>query len=278
MESYNEFGSTPGNTVSSFGLITKTLLGTIIVFLVALPRLFEGKLFLSFLYNTNNIFMYLILTLVVTIVLGLIWTLLYRALRTNKGFILNLFTFVITCWFLGLFIGNALIFAVMFITYYANGAVDPQMINTALQISAMATFIAIVGGTIMLPRLSMSGPTIKFFNNVAKLLVGLTLATFILWITGLILSIFGLYFVLDALYQMLYGLGPISIIFSILVVIAAIFAYLVMLARAKMAIGNEPRHLEYFYSMLLVNSIARVYVEIFKLVLKILAASNRNND
>ncbi len=277
MESYNEFGTPKANTVSNFGLISKTLLGTIIVFLVALPRLFEGKLFLEFLYKTENIVLYLILTLAVTILLGLIWTLLYRALQTNKGFILNMFTFVVTCWFLGLFIGNALIFAVYFIAYYANGAIDAELVANALEISAVGTMIAIFGGTIMLPRLSMTGTTVKFFKNVSIILVGLTLATFILWIIGMILSIFGLDFILRGLYQMLYGLGPISIIFSVLIVIAAVSAYLVMLGRAKMAVGNEPRHLEYFYSMLLVNAIARVYVEIFKLVLKLLAR-NQNRD
>ncbi len=276
MNSYNQFESTQGKTVSNFGLISKTLLGVIIVFMVAIPRLFNGQLFLSFLYNTSNIIMYLILTIFVTIVLSFIWMALYRALRASKGFILDLFIFVIACGFLGLFIANSLIFAVYFIGYYAQGSVDVLMVYQALKIASVATFIAITGGTLVLPKLSMQGRTIRLFGNFAKILVGLSMATFFLWIIGLILSIFGLTFILDALYNMLYGIGPISIVLSVIVVLASVFTYLVMLARAKMAVGNEPKHLEYFYAMLLVNAIARVYVEVFKLVLKILAARNRD--
>ncbi len=277
METYNQFES-PGNSVSMMGLISKTLLGIIIVFFVAIPRLFNGELFLEFLYTTNNFFSYLILTLVVIIVLGIVWAILYKSLKTNKGFILNLFVYVITCIFIGLFTSNSLIFAVYFISYYANGAVDATMVMDALQIASMATFIAILGGTLALPKLKMDGYAIKFFNNIVTILIFLSMATFIMWIVGIILAIFNITFVYEALLQMTYGLGAVSIFFSIIIVFGALFSYLVILSRAKMAIrNNEPKHLEYFYATMLVNAIIRVYIEVFKLVLKLLAASNRDD-
>lgn len=278
MDSYDQFSSVPSQSVSNMGLISKTLLGVFIVFLVAIPRLFSGKLFLSFLYTADSLVTRLVLTIIVTIILCFIWNMLYRALKKDKGLILNLFIYILSCAFLGLFIANSLIFAVIFIGFYANGAVDANMILQALQITTVATFIAIVGGTLVLPSLKFTGPSIRIFNNLARLLVGLALATFILWIIGTILAIFHLTFILEAMYKLIYGIGPLSIVLSIIVVIAALASYLIILSRAKMAVDSEAKHLEYYYSMLLVNAIARVYVEVFKLVLKILAAANKNRD
>lgn len=261
-------------TVSSSGLMAKTLIGVIIAFAVALPNLMQGDLFLSFLYEMSG-FSYLFMSIFVTIILGIIWATLYKTLTRDHGPIFNAITYGVTSAFAGLFLGNALIFAVIIIGYYAPD-IDVEMVLTALQITTGATFIAVVGGVIALPKLRMDGSAIKFFNNVAILLVALTFVSGITFFIGYLFHIFGFDFILDLYYSLVYGLGPISIFFSILAVLGAEFMFLITLARSKMAVGKEPKHMEYFYSIILVNAIIRIYVEIFKLVLKLLASKNRD--
>lgn len=272
-QDYNQFESSP-NTVSYGGLTVKTLLGVIIAFAVAIPNLMQGDLFLSFLYNMSG-FSFLFMSLGVTIVLGIIWATLYRTLMNDHGPVFNLITYVVTSAFAGLFLGNALIFAVAIIGSYAP-ELDLEMVASALKITTGATFIAVIGGVIAMPRLKMDGQAIKFFRNVSILLITLTFVSGIMWIIGFIFNIFGISFILDLYYQLVYGLGPVSIFFSVLAILASEFLFLISLARSKYAVGREPKHMEYFYSIILVNAIIRIYVEIFKLVLKLLANSNRD--
>lgn len=269
----NQFESRP-DTVTNSGLISKTLLGVIIAFAVALPNLMQGDLFLSFLYQYDG-FAFLFMSLAVTVVLGFIWMILYRTLAKDHGPVFNLITYVVTSAFAGLFLGNALIFAVIIIGSYASG-LDITTIYTALQITTGATFIAVVGGVVALPKLKMDGKALKFFHNASILLITLTFISGIMWIIGFVFSIFGITFILDLYYQLVYGLGPISIFFSVLAIILAEFLFLIVLARSKYAVGREPKHMEYYYSIILVNAIIRIYVEIFKLVLKLLALKNRD--
>lgn len=268
----NSFEVNP-NTVSNSGLMIKTLLGVIIAFSVAIPNLVNQNLFLDFLYQMSG-FSFLFMSIIITVVLGFIWTMLYRALATDHGPIFNFLTFVVTSAFTGLFLGNSLIIAVLIIGSYAEG-LSPELIMSAIEITTGATFIAVIGGVLALPRLKMDGPSIKFFRNVSILLISLTFVSGIMWIVGYIFSMFGLNFILELYYQLIYGLGPVSIIISIFAIIFAEFMFLVTLGRSKLAVGREPKHMEYYYSIILVNAIVQIYVEIFKLVLKILA---KNND
>lgn len=276
----NDFNQQPDqfnqdqNTVTNNGLIFKTLLGVIIAFAVAIPNLMQGDLFLKFLYRSSG-FSFLFMSLFVTVFLGIIWATLYRTLTKDHGPVFNLITFVVTSAFAGLFLGNALIFAVAIIGSYAP-EIDLMTVISALQITTGATFIAVLGGIVALPFLKMDGKAIKFFRNVSIILISLTFISGIMWIIGYIFSIFGMNFILDLYYQLVYGLGPVSIMFSILAILAAEFLFLISLSRAKYAVGREPKHMEYFYSIILVNAIIRIYVEIFKLVLKLLANKNRD--
>lgn len=266
-----------GPTVRSSGLVVKTIVGILIAFMVAVPNLMQGDLFMAWLYNINSIIMRLIMSFVVSAVIGIIWFTLYNALRKDHGLVFNWLVYIATSIFAGLFLGNALIFAVMFIGYYANGSIDMNTVVIALQTAAVATFVAVIGGILALPRLKMDGMAIKFFKNVSIIIMFLALASGILWIVGMIFSIFGLDFILNLLYQTIYGLGPISLALSILAILAAEFMFLIVLARSKYAIGREPKHMEFYYSIILVNAIIRIYVEIFKFVLKVIARNQRNN-
>lgn len=262
----------PSDTVSNMGLIFKTLLGVIIAFAIAIPNLMQGKLFLSFVYKLNG-FSFIFTAIVINIVLGVVWFTLYSLLEKDKGKFINLFIYVITCAFAGLFLGNALITAVILISVY-GGTLDPRDVFSAVQITAFATFIAVIAGVIALPKLHMEEKSIKFFKNASILLVSLLFVSGTMWLIGNIFAAFGLRFILDFYYTMIYGLGPISIIISILCIIFAEFLFLVTLSVSKMAVGHAPKHMEYYFSMMLVNGIIRIYIEIFKLVLKIIAIFN----
>lgn len=272
-EQNNSFEARP-DTVSNSGLMIKTLIGVIIAFAVAIPNLMEQKLFLSFLYEMSGIG-YLLMAFVVTAVLGVIWAVLYRTLATDHGPIFNFITFAITSAFAGLFLGNALIFAVLITGYYAEG-IDTDLVISALEIATGATFVAVLGGIIALPRLKMTGTSIKFFRNVSVILITLTFVSGITWVIGYLLSMFGFTYILDIYYQTIYGLGPISIVVSIISILIAESFFLVSLGRSKYAVGREPKHMEYYYSIILVNSIIRIYQEIFKLVLKLLVRNNQD--
>lgn len=262
------------NTVSNSGLIWKTLLGVIIAFSVAIPNLVNQNLFLDFLYEMNG-FSFLFMSIIVTVVLGIIWSTLYRTLATDHGPVFNFITYVVTSAFSGLFLGNSLIIAVLLVGMYVDG-LSPELVMSAVEITTGATFIAVIGGVIAIPRLKMDGPSLKFFRNVSILLISLTFVSGIMWIIGYIFSMFGLTFILDLYYQLIYGLGPVSIMISILAIIFAEFMFLVTLGRSKYAVGREPKHMEYFYSIILVNAIIQIYVEVFKLVLKLLARNNQD--
>lgn len=258
--------------VTKSGLMWKTLLGVLIAFFIAIPNLMQGDLFLNFLYQMSG-FSYLFMSILVTIGLGIIWAMLYKTLAKDNGAFFNFITFVITSAFAGLFLGNALIFAVLIIQTFGN--VNVQTVISALQITTGATFIAVFGGIIALPRLKMDGTAIKFFKNITVILIALTFASGIMWVVGYLFHIFGFDFILNLYYKLIYGLGPISLTFSIFAIIAAEFMFLITLSRSLYAVDHEPKHMEYFYSIILVNSIIRIYVEIFKFVLKILASKNR---
>ncbi len=260
--------------VSSNGIILKTLIGVLLAFMVAIPNFMQGDLFLSWLYTIDSVIMYIFASIATSIVLGIIWFTLYNGLRTDHGTVFNWILYIITSLFAGLFLGNALIFAVVFVSYYAE--LDATMVKMAFEIATFGTFVAVIGGVLALPRLKLDGKAIKFFKNVATILIFLSFASFILWIIGMFFLIFGNHFILNFLYETLYGVGPISIGLSILAVLAAEFMFLIVLARAKYAIDKEPKHMEFYYSIILVNAIIRIYVELFKVALKILAAKNRD--
>lgn len=268
----DQFGASE-NTVSNKGLILKTLLGVIIAFTVGISNLMQGHLFLSFLYESSG-FSHLFLAIAITVILGFVWSALYRTLSTDHGPVFNLITYVVTSAFAGLFLGNSLIIATIIIGSYMSN-LDINAVFSALQITTGATFIAVVGGVIALPKLKMEGKAIKFFHNTSILLFALTFAGGMMYIVGYFLHLIGLDFILNLYYQFVYGLGPISLVFSLVTIVFAEFLFLLTLARSKYAVGREPKHMEYFYSIVLVNAIIRIYVEIFKFVLKIIA---RNSD
>lgn len=274
-EVYNEKIGSFNKGASTIGVMIKTLLGVLITLVIAISNLANQDLFLSFMYQGSFLYR-LIIGLIMTMAIGAVWMVLYRSLYKDKGAILNLAVFLICAILAGQFMGNALIFAVYFIDYYAGG-ISTTLVNQALVITFMATIISVVGAIILLPMLKENQKFISFGQNILKITAVLALSSFIIWIVGMILAIFSIDFVLNYYYALFYGMGPIAFIFNILAIFVAEFFLMATIATVKyeIRIGN-PKHLEYAYAMSLINAIVKVYVEIFKLVLRVLASQDQD--
>ncbi len=274
-EVYNEKIKSFNKGASTVGVMIKTLLGVLITLVIAISNLANQDLFLSFIYHGSFLYR-LIIGLIMTLIIGAVWMVLYRSLYKDKGVILNLAVFLICAVLAGQFMGNALIFAVYFIDYYAGG-ISTTLVNQALVITFMATIISVVGAIILLPMLKENQKFISFGQNILKITAVLALSSLIIWIVGMILAIFSIDFVLNYYYALFYGMGPIAFIFNILAIFVAEFFLMATIATVKyeIRIGN-PKHLEYAYAMSLINAIVKVYVEIFKLVLRVLASKDQD--
>lgn len=266
----------PG-TATSTGIIIKSFIGVLIAFIIAVPRLFEGKYFGSFFFSGGTLGD-LFGMIIFTAIIGFIWGMIYRALRVDKGSVVNAIVYFIGCIFSGLFLANALIVAVEYTSYYAGFDQETiALVVPALKLTAVITFIAVIAGIIILPKIKMTDRTIKIARNLSLIVFGLAMGSFIVIILGLFLSLFGFNGLLNLFYSATYGINAFSIMFSVFGVFLAEFLFLGVLVTVKNGINRAPKHQEYFLSMILVSGILRLYIEIFKLVFKLLAARNRNN-
>ncbi len=255
------------------GVTLKTIIGLFIAFFVAMPRLAAGKYFGEFFFR-GGFLGDIIGSIIFTAIVGFIWFFLVRSLQKDKGSLLNALVYGITCVFAGIFMANSLIVATNVISYY--GELDVDTIKSALKIAGLVTFIAVFAGVMILPRIKMTGKTVKFARNAAVIVAALALSSFVLYIVGNILALFGATFLLDLYWNTLYGVGPFSIILSIFFVFLAEVLFLGVLAGVKYSVGKSPKHYEYFLAISLVNGILELYVEIFKLILKLMARNRRD--
>ncbi|MGL5021309.1 MAG: hypothetical protein ACRC5R_04760 [Mycoplasmatales bacterium] len=251
--------------VSTIGIILKSILGIIIVFTVAMPKILTGEILFSGIMGFISV-----------IILGILWYALFRALMVNRGTIINLVLYMLTCGLLGLFFSNTISISIYYVNFFSDGAVDPNLVNQALIITAFATMIAVIGGVMMLPKIKLDGKTAKIGRNMLAVLSAVSLGWIVLFVIGLVLSLFGATWLLNGIYNMMFGVGFFSIGISILMVLFAEILFLSSAARVKTMIGTEDKYLEYFGAMVLVNAVIQIFGEIFKLVLKILASKNKD--
>ena len=264
MENYQN--SQPAmKTVTGFGIILKSLIGIIIVFAVAMPRILAGEILFQGLMG-----------LLLVVVLGILWFVVFRSLMVDKGPIVNLIVYMFACFLLGLFFSNTIAVSIYYISFYANGAVDAQLISQALTLAAFATMVAVVGGIIVLPRIKLTGKVARIGLNLMPIFSAILIGYGILYFIAFILALFGATGLLNALMGLVFGIGNLSIGLSVIAVLFAEALFLASAARVKMMIGTEPKYLEYYGAVIIVNAVIQIFVEIFKLVLKILARRNQN--
>ncbi|MFV0247002.1 MAG: hypothetical protein ACK5HS_03620 [Mycoplasmatales bacterium] len=264
------------NSLSYRGITIKSIVGVIVALYFAITNLLSGDLFLGFLYH-GSFFTMFFLGILVSIVLAMIWFAISRFLLTSKNEILNLIVFLFGAFLIGSFLGNTLILAVMFAAYYSQGAIDIETVYSALQIATMATFIAVFAGIFVLPKVKLQQRSVKFIQNFMLFIIAIGFITGILYLVGLFFAIFGFDGLLLMLNQLFFGIGPISIFFSILFVIFAELMFVQTISIVKYAVESkeQDKSKEYFYSLMVTGAVVRIYGEIFKLVIKLLANSNR---
>ncbi len=258
---------------SMSGVVIKSLLGIFVAFFIALPRLAQGKFFGQIFFNGGFI-SDIIGSIIFTIIIAIIWFFLTQSLRKDKGAFLNLLFFILASIFSGIFLANSLIVITNVVSYY--GSVDIEVVKSALKIAGLATFIAVIGSILVLPKIKLTQGVVRFANNAATIVLALALVSFLMYIIGNILAALKIYFLLNLYGEFFYGVGPISIFFSIFCVILAQILFLGTLAFVKNGVSKTPKHQEYYLSIVLVNGILELYVEIFRLVLKILGSRNEN--
>ncbi len=258
--------------VSYSGVIVKSIIGIIIAFTVAVPRILNNNDFFSFIY-TSNIFLNLITVTITMVVLGAIWYFLYKSLRKDKGFIMNWLIFIITMIMLGLLLANAIIVAIGWISLYGNiGYIE---ILSALKLAAGGTFIAVLTGVLILPRLTLTEGKIKIVKNIITVVIALMFAQFIIYLISIILYLFNINYMINLYGSLFYGTSLFSIGLSLLASFVAMIFFLGILAYAKSLIGVEEKHYEFYIAAVLVNGIIRIYIELFKVILKIFARKQR---
>jgi len=171
---------------------------------------------------------------------------------------------------LGWFFSHTILVSVFYINFYGAQYFDVTIVEQALAITSVATMVAVLGGIFVLPRITLTDRIATIGMNFMAIFAALTIGYVLLFGISFILSIFGLTFLFQALTGLIFGVGPISIGLSIMMVIFAEMLFLAALARVKMMIGNDPKFLEYMGAMILVNAVVQIFVELFKLVLKLL--------
>lgn len=260
------------NKMTANGVVFKSVIGILIAFGIAIPNLFSGNYAFSFIYAGGGFSDFLMVTLF-TIVIGIIWFALFKALAKDKGVVLNWIIYVVTMILLGLFFGNSLIVAAHWISYYGN--ISEEMLQTAVRLAGLATFFAVISGIIVLPKIKMNERTAKIATNLGMLVAALALVQFVMIVLGLFLSIFGITFIWDIYGSIFYGANLLSIILTFITSIVAVGIFVGVLGAVKYQIARAPKHMEFYFSALLVNGLIRIYIELFKLILKIMARRNR---
>lgn len=269
----NDYGVSQDQTQATYtGVIVKAIIGFTIASAIAFPRLYSSSFF-GEAFMSGGGFSAFFGAIIFMILAGIIWFALLKMLKTDHGPVLNTIIFAATSAFAGLFFANSLIVTVSWTTTYSNIS-DPQIVIDAIKIASIATFAAVIGGILMLPRISMTGKTAKIMQNIAKIALAMILGSTIIFIIGMFFALFGMYGILDIYGNMLYGSSSFSILFSLLFVFIAEAMFIGMLGLVKHQVENgAKKHEEYFLAIILVNAIIRLFVEIFRLVLKILARS-----
>lgn len=181
---------------------------------------------------------------------------------------------------MGVFAINSLSVGVYFIDLFAD--VDIQMVQEAASIAFFTVFAVTVGIVVFIPNIvrqlqsGVSQKAISIGSKVMKGLAGFFIAMSVLYAVSFIFALFGF----DGLYlmvvEMFYGVSLLSIFISLLAVVMTsvyLFTTIFMIAAS---IGNEPKIREWSLSATFVHSAIQVFIEVFKLVLKILARSRRD--
>ncbi|MGL4383526.1 MAG: Bax inhibitor-1/YccA family membrane protein [Bacilli bacterium] len=162
------------------------------------------------------------------------------------------------------------------IIYLGESVIDSVFVNQVVGIAALITLmIAIITGKVA-RNMEVSEKNLKFMNALSKI-IGISVgALFIVFIIGLITSLFGYTSIMGGFYNLYYGTGALGIGFSVIFTMFASFSLLKSFYRVNVATqSNLSSDYEYALATLVLTDIVWVFVEVLKLILKLLS-KNRN--
>ncbi len=249
-------------TVKLKGILTKSIVFAIVTLVTLIYFLVNVG---PFLVGWTGLFL--------SIILGFVYYFIYKALSKpdlsdGAGWGLG----ILGSFLIGALAGNSL----WVITIYASAlfAVNLELVFQALALALIATIVIAVGGIAALPLLqkkSFKGGS-KVFAIIAMMLFGYSIISFIAFFFALI----GLPGLWTLIVQLTFGNGILAILFSLIAVIFAGFLYLKTIAIIADAIDIAHKNKEYFLSLLLINAIINLFIELFRLFLKLLSLFSKN--
>lgn len=248
----------------------KALLGIMIAFMVAVPRITSVEFILG---GINSWFLYTI----VFIVFIVIYMALFNSLKVNHGGLINFCKFIGVSIFEGLMLSQGVLVTAYWVNYFTDGGVSMELIVQVCAVAIIATFIAVLGGLVITPLILKKEGAIKIGDNILKVVVTVILAYGILYLVSMlasfVTSIFGAggfftdFFISVA--NIFYGVGPLSMFLSFLAVLGAelLFIFTVIGVKQTMKENNQ-KYIEWLCAAMIVLAVLKIFIEIFRLVLK----------
>lgn len=180
----------------------------------------------------------------------------------------------------GVFAINAIVVGTYFISMYAE--VDALMIGQAASIAFFTVFAVTIGLVVFMPSIvnsiqsGVNPKAISVGSKIVKAFAGFFIGISVLSMLGYILALLGMPGLYSAIIELFYGVSLFSIFISFIGVLMSAFYMFTAIFMIGNSIGNEAKIREWSLAAYFVHAAIQVFVEVFKLALKILARSRRD--
>ncbi len=201
------------------------------------------------------------------------------ALKNEDSLLKKNMLFVFSNIMLGLSFGNSFWVIVYYMNMFASSNINPVLISTAVIYAALATITATIGGTI----LSLRMDSFKITNSskimkIMRILCICFIGYIVIYLISFILALLGFEELFYLLMSVAYGYGWLSIIFSIIGTMFASFLFLAIIEEViSLEYKNYDKASEYGAGALLAQGMINLFLELFKLILRLLVIFNDND-
>ena len=219
----------------------------------------------------NQPFMYGFTGLFATIILYVVMAVLLKKLAAGSS--MSAFMFLIICVLEGVLFANI----ISFLTFIATSSygLDSEAISATANVAFLLTVSVVLGSLAISLKATLTEKRIQAGAKAMKIIMTIFAAIAIFGLVGLVLSLFGINFMYSAYASMMFGLGPISILLSVLLVALAAYNMFSVFLRVRTIVEQgADKNVEYVAAATIVMAIISVYIEIFRLLLKFAGRSN----
>lgn len=248
----------------------KALLGVMIAFMIAIPRITNVEFILG---GMNSWILYTIMFILFIVV----YTMLFNSLKINHGGVVNFCKFIAVSIFEGLMLSQGVLVAAYWVNYFTEGNVSMELVLQVCGIAVIATFVAVLGGLAITPLILKKEGNIKIADNIMKVIITVIIAYGILYLGSMVLSfvssLFGTggffteFFISVA--EIFYGVGPMSMLLSFIAVFGAELLFIFTIINVKKTIQQtNEKYIEWLCASMIVLAVLKIFIEIFRLVLK----------